>query len=213
MADFSFSTWYAAEDETIPLLSSWPWKAPECECPRGNEGSYEFYPDECRRMDVYCYELLCFWLTFEEMLSGIRSCHRVRCGNPRVSLRIACSQIWTFSMPSRRVDTWFRYRMCSWKQWACKSHRRVVQTWRISSRFSTDPWMLIQMEDQVVSLMEISGVSMCVPVGHPSSRVSQVLVSISTRRFKLPPEIQSTDSKTNRSFKVSAHCRLKAARY
>lgn len=71
MADFDFSTWNAAEAKTIPLLSSWPWTAPDYECPRGNERSYEFFHDECLRMDVHSYGLLCFWLAFEEMLSVI----------------------------------------------------------------------------------------------------------------------------------------------
>lgn len=56
----------------------------------------------------------------------------------------------------------------------------------------------------VFELIDISGVSICVSVGHPSSRLSQVLISMSTRRSKLSPEIQSADLTTNLSFDVRA---------
>jgi serine/threonine protein kinase len=55
MADFGFSIGFQSENDKIFLPRSRPWNAPEYH-------NRHFSPEEAKRMDIYSFGLLCFWL-------------------------------------------------------------------------------------------------------------------------------------------------------
>jgi serine/threonine protein kinase len=57
MADFGFSIGFQRENDRIFLPESRPWNPPE-------HHNRHFFPEEAKRMDIYSFGLLCFWLLF-----------------------------------------------------------------------------------------------------------------------------------------------------
>jgi serine/threonine protein kinase len=57
MADFGFSIGFQGENDKIFLPESRPWNAPEYH-------ERHFSPEEAKRVDIYSFGLLCFWLLF-----------------------------------------------------------------------------------------------------------------------------------------------------
>ena len=63
VTDFGYSTCYGDEDETIALLKSPPWHAPEY--------TYEgIKPAQARKMDVFSLGMLFLWFMFERYFCG-----------------------------------------------------------------------------------------------------------------------------------------------
>lgn len=61
--DFGYSTRFVSEDDSIAMPRSEPWCAPE--------HTSAATPAQARKMDMFSYAMLCFWLLFEKSLSGI----------------------------------------------------------------------------------------------------------------------------------------------
>ena len=61
VADFGGST--TASTKQIRLLRSYPWRAPELEPPKSH-----YNLEEAKKMDVYSFGMLCFWVLFWERL-------------------------------------------------------------------------------------------------------------------------------------------------
>ncbi|KAH7357598.1 hypothetical protein BKA66DRAFT_552783 [Pyrenochaeta sp. MPI-SDFR-AT-0127] len=63
VTDFGYSNRFTSEDDLVPIPKSWPWCAPEHDRDR-------FTPGQARKMDVFSFGMLCFWVLFENYLSG-----------------------------------------------------------------------------------------------------------------------------------------------
>jgi serine/threonine protein kinase len=63
VADFGYSCLGTRDNDVVRLPTSWPWVAPEWH-QRG------FYVQAAKKMDVYSFGMLCFWILFKETLLG-----------------------------------------------------------------------------------------------------------------------------------------------
>lgn len=63
LTDFGYSTWFASEDETIGIPTSWPWNAPEYD-------RCSVRPSQAKNMDVFSLGMLCLWVLFEKYFCG-----------------------------------------------------------------------------------------------------------------------------------------------
>lgn len=63
VTDFGYSTWFASEDETIGIRTSWPWNAQEYD-------RCSVRPSQAKNMDVFSLGMLCLWVLFEKYFCG-----------------------------------------------------------------------------------------------------------------------------------------------
>jgi serine/threonine protein kinase len=63
VTDFGYSTRFAGENDYILMPRSWPWDDPKW--------TSECKPAQARKMDIFSFGMLCFWVLFEKSLSGV----------------------------------------------------------------------------------------------------------------------------------------------
>ena len=64
VADFGFSTHFQGEQDLVKMSKSVPWNAPE-------HHYRHFNPSAAKRIDIYSFGLLCFWVVFGASLDAL----------------------------------------------------------------------------------------------------------------------------------------------